>query len=323
MELRTSRMCLTFFFFILLSSILWYIIFQDNPYVLGYEYMNEPWIGDYFQDPGLSLPGYAAKQNLVPAYDVITEMVREEDPDNGIVFYEPMIYGQLLEGSFTGAGFEEVPGGDQYRNMSSYSWHAYCWALEFVGSNATDEEREEARDFCDTELLPTMFESAQVQVNITGGVAILTEFGLCIGDEETDVIDMKCDTFVNLADEYLMGWTEWDYNGSWYTNGERNWPKILPHVRPYAQRTAGFPISMHFDTETLEFNYEYEANLDITAPTEIFLPPVRYPSGANVTVSEGFEVSQSADRFGLFLVVPSETNAGQTNVRFLASSLSN
>ena len=76
--------------------------FKDNVYVLGYEYMNEPWIGDYFQDPSLALPGYAAKENLVPAYDHLTERVREVDPNNGIVFYEPMIYGQLLNGSFTG-----------------------------------------------------------------------------------------------------------------------------------------------------------------------------------------------------------------------------
>ena len=76
--------------------------FKDNPNVIGYEYMNEPWIGDYFQDPSLALPGYASQQNLVPAYDHITERVREVDPNNGIVFYEPMIYGQLGNGSFTG-----------------------------------------------------------------------------------------------------------------------------------------------------------------------------------------------------------------------------
>ena len=296
----------------------WLKFFKDNPYVLGYEYMNEPWIGDYILDPELALPGYAAKQNLVPAYDVITEMVRQEDPNNGIVFYEPMIYGQLLEGSFTGAGFEQVPGGEEYRNRSSYSWHAYCWALEFVGENATDAEREEAREFCDTELFPTMFESAQAQVNKTGGVAILTDFGLCIGNDEPDVIDMKCDTFVDLADEYLMGWTEWDYNGSWYVGGERNWPKILPHIRPYAQRTAGFPTHMFFDKDTLEFTYQYEADLSITAPTEIFLPPVRYANGVAVVASDGFTVSPSPDRRGMFFISPSESNSGQTNATVLA-----
>ena len=298
-----------------------FYIFQDTPNVLGYEYMNEPWIGDYFQDQKLGLPGYAAKKNLVPAYDNITAKVRDTDPDNGIVFYEPVIYGQWLEGSYTGAGFDEVPGGDQYKNLSSYSWHAYCWALEFVGSNATDEERQEALDYCNDELLPTMFESALASVNITGGVPILTEFGLCIGNDQPDVIDMKCDTFVSLADEYLMSWVEWDYNGNWYVGGERNWPKILPHVRPYAQRTAGIPVYMYFDLDTLEFVYDYEANLNITAPTEIFLPPVRYPNGVITSVTEGFEIVPAEFPIGLHYVTPTSDNEGQTSVTFLASPL--
>ena len=68
----------------------------------------------------------------------------------------------------TGAGFEEVPGGETQRNRSSYAWHAYCWPLEFIEANASLEEREEARDYCDTEFLPKMFQSAQEQIDITG-----------------------------------------------------------------------------------------------------------------------------------------------------------
>ena len=45
--------------------------------MLGYEYMNEPWIGDYFQDGTLRLPGVAGRENLVPAYDIITDAIRE------------------------------------------------------------------------------------------------------------------------------------------------------------------------------------------------------------------------------------------------------
>lgn len=71
---------------------------QDNPTVLGYEYMNEPWIGDYFQDGSLRLPGVAGRNNLMPAYNILTEEIRKVDPNNGIVFYEPVIYGQLLGG---------------------------------------------------------------------------------------------------------------------------------------------------------------------------------------------------------------------------------
>ena len=81
-------------------------------------------------------------------------LYHQVDPDNGLVFYEPVIYGQLLSGNYTGSGLDRVPGGDQYRDQSVYSWHAYCWALEFVDANATDEDRIEAKEFCIDQLLP-------------------------------------------------------------------------------------------------------------------------------------------------------------------------
>ena len=31
--------------------------FADNPYVLGYEIMNEPWCGNTWQEPDLLIPG--------------------------------------------------------------------------------------------------------------------------------------------------------------------------------------------------------------------------------------------------------------------------
>jgi len=49
---------------------------RDEPAVLGYEWMNEPWVGDYFQQPSLITPGIAGKQNLLPCYDYINEVVR-------------------------------------------------------------------------------------------------------------------------------------------------------------------------------------------------------------------------------------------------------
>ena len=35
--------------------------FGDMPSVIGYNYINEPWVGDFFSDPDLILPGRAGK----------------------------------------------------------------------------------------------------------------------------------------------------------------------------------------------------------------------------------------------------------------------
>ena len=155
--------------------------------------MNEPWIGDYFQDGSLRLPGVAGEENLLPAYDLITEAIRQVDPSNGIVFYEPVIYGQLFSGDLTGSGFDRVPGGNEYRNMSVFSWHAYCWPMEFLDSNATDADKEEAIETCLEQLIPQFFTAAHENMNKTGGGAMLTEFGLCKGYDRPEDIDMPCD----------------------------------------------------------------------------------------------------------------------------------
>ena len=75
-----------------------------------------------------------------PAYEVLVNAIREVD-DVGIVLYEPTFHGQACHGPWLGFGFTEVPGGSDYKDRSAFSFHMYCWALEFIDANATDEDR--------------------------------------------------------------------------------------------------------------------------------------------------------------------------------------
>ena len=81
----------------------------------------------------------------MPAYNKINARIRQVD-EEGIIFFEPMIYGQAAKDPILGSGFDEVPGGPAYRNVSSYNFHMYCWALEFIGSDPTDEQKKEATE---------------------------------------------------------------------------------------------------------------------------------------------------------------------------------
>jgi endoglycosylceramidase len=49
---------------------------RDQPAVLGYEWINEPWVGDFCLDPPLILPANAGRLNLLPCYDYLNEVVR-------------------------------------------------------------------------------------------------------------------------------------------------------------------------------------------------------------------------------------------------------
>ena len=257
--------------------------FKDEPYVLGYNVINEPWVGDYFQEESLFWPGNAGRVNLAPSYEQINQCIRQVDNET-IFFYEPVMYGMILHDPVLGSGFTQVPGGDDYRNVSAYSYHAYCWPLEFIDSGAPDQERKEAKELCDNEFLPGIMEAQRDNIKQTGGASMLTEYGLCHTHEPG--INIRCEDIMNLCDRFLQSWTDWDYaDYKWYNNNEQVMAKIKPYIRPYAQSVAGTPTNMTFDPKTESFTFEFDLDPSINAASEIFLPRLRY-SDYTITVTE-------------------------------------
>eukprot|EP00971_Amphidinium_carterae_P312739 6215626-Amphidinium_carterae.1 len=62
--------------------------FKNNPYILGYELINEPWIGDVFANPALVVPSHSDSVNMQPFYEKLHAAIRQEDNDT-IVLFEP------------------------------------------------------------------------------------------------------------------------------------------------------------------------------------------------------------------------------------------
>lgn len=58
-------------------------------------------------------------------------------------------------------------------------------------------------------------------------------------------------------------------------------------LRPYATKTAGEPRRMAFDIRTRVFEFEFQADPAVSAPTEIFVPAYHYPAGIRVTAPDG------------------------------------
>ena len=56
--------------------------------------------------------------------------------------------------------------------------------------------------------------------------------------------------------------------------------------RPYAQATAGTPVSLHYDHQSRVMNFRFLPNLQILQPTEVFIPGLVYDQGFSVTVSD-------------------------------------
>jgi hypothetical protein len=66
--------------------------------------------------------------------------------------------------------------------------------------------------------------------------------------------------------------------------GGRGLPAI---VRPYARKTAGEPLRMHFDLQTRRFEFQFRHDPAVSAPSEIFVPTYQYPNGIAVELSDG------------------------------------
>jgi endoglycosylceramidase len=92
--------------------------FKGNEAVLGLEIMNEPFAGDVFADPALFLPGVADRVHLAPFYEEVAAAIRLADPSASI-FFESVTWDDVV------CGFEHVPGGNEFADLSVLSYHYY------------------------------------------------------------------------------------------------------------------------------------------------------------------------------------------------------
>jgi len=58
-------------------------------------------------------------------------------------------------------------------------------------------------------------------------------------------------------------------------------------VRPYAWKVAGRPLEMAFDRRRRIFDFAFQHDPTVTAPTEIYVPKFQYPDGYEVEISDG------------------------------------
>lgn len=93
--------------------------FKGNPYVIAYELINEPFIGNFWRDPVLVVPSMAERMKLQNFYDKLSETIRSVDNETPLCF-EPVTFD-----NFVPTGFSHPPGGNKYRNQSIFCYHHY------------------------------------------------------------------------------------------------------------------------------------------------------------------------------------------------------
>ncbi|WP_186449965.1 cellulase family glycosylhydrolase [Nocardioides sp. J9] len=252
---------------------------KDQPYLMGYDLMNEPWMGLEWLTCFTNGCRQSYTKELQPAYEKATRAIREVDPDN-VVWWE-----QLAAGRQVPTFLEPMPGEDQL----GYSWHNYCQDVFLESQGLPLGNVENCWKFSQERTTTALAQAERMHA-----VPLLSEWGAT-----DNVRAVEIDAAV--ADRNLMGWTHWAYKqwqdpttadeaqGLFHDDadlGSVKADKLRVLVRTYAQATAGTPLAMDFDTATGEFTYRYRSN-GIDAPTEIFVSPLHYPDGHDVQVTGG------------------------------------
>ena len=271
--------------------------FKNLTSVIGYELMNEPWLGDLCTDPALADPKVADRNNLQPMYEVLNSAIREVDQEH-VIMFEPVTLANL------GSGFTEVPGGEEYQNRSVFAYHYYS----------------------PPNLFPPELQLEQRMSNLKnlkcGG--FLTEFYIC--QQNTSALNLVLDA----CDKYKQSWAGWMYklfgnitgdcSALWYPDGTFNQPRANLLSRTYPQVVAGEVEKISCNHDNFAFNLRYKTRLSIVNTiTQIYLnAKTHYADRPNVTVtsSQGLDVSFTRDGNFLWIIhTPAEGQYIEVNIR--------
>ena len=234
----------------------------DNPNVLGYDILNEPWPGTDFGGC-LIAPGCAEveRQGLDELHAKVTKAIRAVDRTH-LIFGEP--YSLFNSGEVP--TFIGLPGGDPRGGMA---FHMYT----------VDAAKE-------TEVLRYAIDWSRR----TGGALLAGEFG---ATNDVAVIERM----VGEMDDALVPWIFWSWDENLVSdtaNGTEPRPAVVQALsRPHLAAVAGTPTKQRFTARSRSFVASWRTvapggrRVRAAFPTEIKVPAQVYGSGYTVKVTGG------------------------------------
>ena len=224
-----------------------------TPNVVGYNLLNEPWVGDSVADPTLLVPGVADHKVLEGLWNRAAKQIRTVDNDT-LIWFEGATLDIL-------SGFNNVPLGDGSKSVHSFHYYS----PPQLGSISTTLGNRRK----DSERLKT--------------AGVLTELTFWMGDDKQ--MQNLADA-MSATDASMVSWIGWAYENLYNGTSGQPYPELAKHYsRAYPAAVAGTPTSFSFDESSATFKLQFTSDPSIQAPTEIILPTSTFPNGYEVQVS--------------------------------------
>jgi endoglycosylceramidase len=264
--------------------------FRHQPYLMGYDLINEPWPGTDFATCAnpFVCPGDATE--LAGYLDALRRAIRTKDRSN-IVWYEPNVLFDFGAGS-------GLPGPVDDPQLG-LSWHNYCLPAALLHAQGLSD-----LPGCE-DLEGLVFDNARSLAARLGATQVLSEFGA-----SDDLADIALVT--QQADDNLVGWQYWHYK-LWrdpttesQTSGAQglfvkddDLRTLKPEkadllIRSYPMATAGTPRDLDYDPVSGELTYTYSPGRG--GLTDVFISPRRLLNGYRADVTGGRVVSPPGAR---------------------------
>ncbi|GFF35857.1 endoglycoceramidase [Aspergillus udagawae] len=227
--------------------------YVETTNVVGYNLLNEPWVGDSVADPTLLVPGVADHKVLEGLWNRAAKQIRTVDNDTLIWFEGATI--DIL------SGFNNVPLGDGSKSVHSFHYYSPP-QLSSISTTLNNRRK-------DNERLRT--------------AGVLTELTFWMGDDKQ--MQGLADA-MSATDANMVSWIGWAYENLYNGTSGQPYPELAKHYsRAYPAAVAGTPSSFSFDESSATFKLQFTSDPNIKAPTEIILPPSTFPNGYKVQVS--------------------------------------
>lgn len=289
--------------------------FLNNPYVLGYDPLNEPCAADVYDNPTYAYPGVFDREVLQFLWQNVSRAVRQQDR-NKIIFFEPVQTDLIPKfgGIVFNVGFNMTPGGPEYNNAQVLNEHTYCCQADSqmcIDNNGEPplSAAKRCAYFHEERLKLRSEDAARLGVGL-----MITEFGSC---SDSLACMAELNSVTTACDNYLVGWAYWMFKGFGdYTStsttieglydgqGNLQTLKLKTLSKTYVQYYQGTPSYTKFDPNTGKYVTIFKVSNSVKAPTVLFLnQALWYPNGFDLNIINSADMKPVVSTNGNYVTI--------------------